>query len=265
MKFDPKSIRTLSCECGYDPSGKSKITDAKCSSILPLYNHIAFPSLKMLPDDKEVKELYYDRENGSPKLHWCFFIEIEKKIKWNTWSGFTRFCEPVTLELKLENEENPVTFELSDVKRGHTIAILYAEKNESSIIEDCLDYCYVFKESIKVLYEEAAKLLVNSDLVSKQLSPACFGCANEYKLSRCTVCLLAKYCSLQCQRECWKNGHQKLCRQSDTLLKLAALPRHPFKKHLDFTVNGEDSLPPYTYMNGFDFWETLITQTKYKA
>ncbi len=39
------------------------------------------------------------------------------------------------------------------------VAILYAEKEKSKVVEECLDYCYVFKASIEELFDEVVSLL----------------------------------------------------------------------------------------------------------
>ena len=67
--------------------------------------------------------------------------------------------------------------------------------------------------------------------------------------------MLAKYCSVACQRVHWKEIHKRLCPQSETLLRLTSLQRHPFVKHFDFTSNQDDSLPPYVYDEDFVFFE----------
>ena len=43
----------------------------------------------------------------------------------------------------------------------------------------------------------------------------------------------------------WKAGHKKLCAQSDTLLRLAALPRYTFKNFASFM-----NLPAYKQESG---------------
>jgi hypothetical protein len=110
--------------------------------------------------------------------------------------------------------------------------------------------------SIKIKLKKT-KLLVNADLTAKKSPSACFGCGKDTeKASKCSVCLLAKYCSRECQCDDWKGMHKKLCPQSETLLRLASLPRHLFEKHLVFTVNQEDSLPPYIHKDEFVFFDT---------
>ena len=75
----------------------------------------------MLPEKEEVKELYYNKEDGSPKLHWCLFFEIEETIDDNTWSGISSFGEKITLELKRGKDEKPTTFDWSLLTKGNTV------------------------------------------------------------------------------------------------------------------------------------------------
>jgi hypothetical protein len=257
-------IKKRICDCGFNPNKKSKKTDEHCSIKLPLLNHLSFPSLKMLPDTEEINDLFYDTVEGSPKFHWCLFIQIEEKIDATSWLGFTGFFEKVTLILQNESEERLTSFSWDDLKKGNTVAILYAEKTQAKVIETCLDYVFVFKASGKEVFEEATKLLINQDLLSKKISASCFHCgisADSSKLSRCTKCLQSKYCSKECQRDCWKGAHKMLCPQSETLLKLASLPRNPFEKHVDFTISQENSLPPYIYKEEFDFFVDIFSQS----
>ena len=74
----------------------------------------------MLPEKEEVKELYYNKE-GSPKVHWCLFFEIEETIDDHTWSGISSFGEKMTLELKREKDEKPTTFDWSELIKGNTV------------------------------------------------------------------------------------------------------------------------------------------------
>ncbi len=134
---------------------------------------------------------------------------------------------------------------------------MYAEKVGSKVTENYLDYIYVFRATINQLFEEAAKLIVNADLWEKKLPGACFTCATDSKkLHRCSKCMLAKYCSGACQREHWREIHKRLCPQSEILLRLAALPRHPFENHFNFTRNQDDSLPSYIYNENFVIFES---------
>ena len=79
--------------------------------------------------------------------------------------GFTSFYEKVTLVIEKDSEQIPSTFLLSDLKKGNTAAILYAEKSKSLVVETCLDFVFVFKSNGKELFEGAAKLLVNQDIL----------------------------------------------------------------------------------------------------
>jgi len=109
------------CECGYSPL-KTNSLDDECLIILPLLNHITYPSLKMIPEREEIKDLYYNKENGEPKLHWCLFIEIDEKIDANTWSGFTSFGENLKLEIKSEQDEKPSTFDSIEIIKKNTVS-----------------------------------------------------------------------------------------------------------------------------------------------
>ena len=185
-------------------------------------------------------------------------IELDKSAKdtQKHWSGFSLFGEKVSLNFASDKE--PTTFAWSDLKQGHTVAILYAQKNrDSKVIQDCLNKCFVFKSALVGLLDEAKNLLNDSDLQAKTEKSACFGCFNVCeKISRCSSCKLAKYCSVECQQKCWKQGHKKLCQQAETLLRLAALPRQSVDKEnecISFATKQSDSLLPYVFKPEFVF------------
>jgi len=52
-------------------------------------------------------------------------------------------------------------------------------------------------------------------------------------------------------------SHKKLCPQSEAILRLASLPRHPFKEYFSFKMNQSDelthfsALPEYFYKSEF--------------
>lgn len=97
--------------------------------------------------------------------------------------------------------------------------------------------------------EEAEKLLNDADLSTRNEQLVCFGCGLQSKsLLRCGECKLAKYCSQECQLKAWKLSHKKLCSQSETLLRLACLPRQQTSTiKFTFKMEQPDSLPPYVY------------------
>lgn len=116
----PIAPKIRECECGYIPN-KWRNKDNKCRINLPLLNHISYPSLKMIPHKDEIKELFYDQDNGDPKFHWCILIEIKQKINCNNWWGFTSFGEK--LDLEIQQEEQPTTFDSNEIKSDNTVGI----------------------------------------------------------------------------------------------------------------------------------------------
>lgn len=49
----------------------------------------------------------------------------------------------------------------------------------------------------------------------------------------------------ECQSYSWKESHKRLCEQSETLLRLSALPLIPFKGFLSFNPEEANYLPAY--------------------
>jgi hypothetical protein len=115
--------------------------------------------------------LFYDKEDGSPKFHWCLFVQIEEKIDEMSWLGFTSFYEKVTLVIEKDSEQIPSTFLWSDLKKGNTAAILYAEKTKSLVVETCLDFVFVFKSNESFILSRCQNMnIFKSRSVSKSLN-----------------------------------------------------------------------------------------------
>lgn len=250
---------TNACECGYVPVNASKFkTNSRklstvhdtCTSRIALNNHITFPSTNMLTDYDNPSTIYYDTSSGIPKCHWAMLLEIAELKGSSEIIGVNNFNQIV--KVKFQTDALNQKFDWTNVKKGHVLAILYAERKRNRILIEDLDYCYVFNATLSALNDEAFKLLDDADLASKREEQECFGCAMKCEsLSRCAKCKLAKYCSKECQAKSWKMGHKNICNQSEMLLRLASLPRHSFEEFFTFKLNDEHPLPPYVYSEQF--------------
>lgn len=246
-------VRKRKCDCGYNPeSKKSKASDEKCPVTLAFNNHIRFSSLEILPKSEDLKELFYDQE-GIPRFHWCLLIELDEKINPRCWSAFTTYGERCILRFDNDKDVKPTTFAWSDLKTGHTVAILYAEKyDKMQVVVDDLDSCFVFKSDIVDVSDEGKYLLDDADCNAKKEKSSCFGCGITCeRIMRCSNCKLAKYCSRECQAKCWKESHKRLCSQNEIILRLACLPRHEFEEYFTFVPDQPESLPAYVFNPDF--------------
>lgn len=196
------SMCDLTCKCGFNinrKASKKKTSESlkkndekrfKCTTTSPLFNHVNFPTLSTLGFGDDSSPVYYESD-GELKNHWCLLIDINEimKEKSNFYGlkGFTTlneqidcfFCRDEDYEGDITKYSNPDTFSWSDLKPGHTVAILYAEKENitdwSGVIQRDLDSVYVFKAPFLELYEEAKLLLNDADLRHEKKDLECFG------------------------------------------------------------------------------------------
>ena len=209
--------RKKKCECGYDPHKSNSSFDWKnilvsseeCPIKTALSNHISFPSFDLMTELDDPSMIYYDFDDYgtlSPSRHWASLIEINQNISYMRpgLTGWTQFGEKVVVHFYHDNGEVPITFSWSDIKKGNTIAILYAERKTfldltQGIRQEILETCYIFNGSMDEVKNEAQLLLKNADLKQKPNNEECFGCGSKsQELKQCGNCHLAKYCSTVC-------------------------------------------------------------------
>ena len=223
------------CECGYNPHADNYYEPERCSVKLALRNHITFPSFEMMSEYDDPSMLYYEENNIglAPSRHWATLIEITHDLSFVRpgCSGMNQFGERISVHFYHDNDEKPVAFKWSQLKAGkhkfmvflrqclhkkiyvklsklgNTLAILYPEKKtfldmSEGIREENLDACFIFNSSLKNVQDEAQKMLKNADReanANENEHSECFNCGvKAEKLSRCSVCKIANYCSKVC-------------------------------------------------------------------
>jgi hypothetical protein len=247
------------CDCGakIDETSCSKST---CETTIALENHLIYPTFSLLDKCKH---------NAN---HWAFIIEISQRKKIlnqpEFLMGFTPLNEMVYLSFNNLGQDDVTKF--SNIKAGQTLVVLYAEqdfKHEDNklVMVKNSDFCFVFNASFVDVQIEAEKLLIASDLMSEKKELECFGCGIKTNIiMQCSACKLAKYCSKECQQKSWKMRHKNLCKQSETLLRLACLPRRQEivpNKHYSFKIDEDTTsspLPSYIYKSEFVQKPSLI-------
>jgi MYND finger len=164
----------------------------------------------------------------------------------------TRHDGDQPFKLIFYHEKEPAGgFSFDQLKKGNTLCVLYAERKtfmdlHDGVRQEDVDTVWVFKAPMAVVHREAKKLLDLADAGEGDVEHSCFGCgkpdATEKRHDRCGRCRLARYCSRACQEEHWRTAHKFLCKDSEKLLRLSCLDRHPFKVPHWFAM---DSLPPH--------------------
>lgn len=227
-------------------------TDPACTLYRALCNPATFPSFADLTELNDPSTNYYtgwDEGLLVRSREWALLGEV---------TDTQHFMRPrFVLETRLEEklalafypESPPVPgFDVSNVKVGHTFALLGAEKKifmdmTEGVRMENLETCWAFKASLTDVMNEADKLLAAADAKAQNKPANCFACEKP-STSCCGKCKMACYCSRECQVKAWSK-HKKLCQDSAKLLSLACLPRHPFVHHPGHYLNWYN-IPGYT-------------------
>ena len=214
--------RKIKCPCGYDPHSHTsdllgillleerlQKKDGKCNSKKqPFLNHITFPPFELLSnyDTGDLPDYHWSWSRGDvvkPRRHWATLLEIFDawEFRRKTLHTWNQYGQRVAVHFYHEDYQEPTTFKWSDVRIGHTLAILYPTRHlfmDSSrgIRQEDLDSCFVFRANLAQLEREAQKLINSAE--AKALNRpecTCFACGKiRTDLKTCGNCHLARYC-----------------------------------------------------------------------
>ena len=173
----------------------------------------SYPSYTDLPDQDDLTSLspyiniLGDITSRVPIRNWCYLSQIIAD-KYHP-------LQPSVLVQDKENQEHPIVFYFDNdghnlptnisFTPGHTLALLYPYKTT------CLDGtqgirvdhpdCKVFECPLNMLLHESTK-------IGKDYFYACEKLTDH--LMKCGKCLMARYCSRDCQSRHWK-VHKSIC------------------------------------------------------
>ncbi|OAX84947.1 hypothetical protein ACJ72_00672 [Emergomyces africanus] len=177
-----------------------------------------FPAFIDLPNENDIGFDFYGRsDNYQPRRHWCFLGEIVD------FTSLTR----LGMEVKDVSERKiPIWFytygrgtELAsaEVKKGNTIAILYARQHkflycEAGIRHENPGLMKIFPSSLSNLLALSDK--VQQFSIELDGTKPCHGCGKKGTSRQCcSKCLSFWYCSKACQVARWKEkGHKADCK-----------------------------------------------------
>eukprot|EP00434_Breviolum_minutum_P042684 symbB.v1.2.038009.t1/scaffold5375.1/size55718/3 len=128
-----------------------------------------FPCFEMLPEKNAPLNFW-------PPRHWCLMAEIEHVRVSIRWRLFLRDFKGEEFMLHVHITDPVSTMRLEDIKEGHTVAVICAEKHffldmTVGIRQDLADTIYVFRCGHKQLVKESVKLMA--------ANKACFACGQR--------------------------------------------------------------------------------------
>ncbi|KAJ3116918.1 hypothetical protein HK100_000925 [Physocladia obscura] len=209
-------------------------------------NTLAFPTLASLPVHGEPDGVYLG-EDLQRLRHWCLMAEITAVsfVDRPRISVVTRANETAVVESR--SRYSPSTFAWTDLRAGHTVAILYAEKSgcgggsgvngpaQAAIREDDLARVFVFGSGLGAALAFGDKLAKAASKTAKEcFHPACSRRSLLLEAPRDLGALV--YCGIGHQREALlRLGQRRLLGQSETLVWLMdAMVQLPFRKEFAF-------------------------------
>ncbi|ORY53550.1 hypothetical protein BCR33DRAFT_710955 [Rhizoclosmatium globosum] len=142
----------------------------RCHSSFGFAKNVCFPAFEALPSPSS-PGIYFSfittidgKQHLRPVRNWCFMAEIlyvlEGRVAVKSATGVT-FIE-------LASDQIPSTFKWCDLKKGSTIAVLYALKtmlgnNCEGIRVPDLNHVYVFNASMSILNYYASTIVLKAD------------------------------------------------------------------------------------------------------
>ncbi|KAK2738648.1 hypothetical protein FQN57_006966 [Myotisia sp. PD_48] len=220
-----------------------------------LRNRSTFPGFMGLPIEHIADPKFYDMVTVQPRRHWCFLAEI---IDFNS-------LMRLQMEVKdVDGRELPLFFytdgrgsELAPalVQKGHTVAILYAERH--AFMFDKPGIRHEDPAVIKIFPVSLHGLLVLSDQVQQFSTEIdglkiCHGCGKKKKaasLKRCGKCSFFWYCDKNCQITGWtEKSHKANCRllKDPDMRGLLVLKWDEFNNRIRFPLHAADDLNSVT-------------------
>jgi len=193
-----------------------------------------------------------------PSRHWCFLAQIEENATFIRPEVRVRDRDGALVKVMFYHDNGDLDWAgfrptPEYLQPGWTLALGYAERKmfmdmtQGIRVED-LPHCFVFRAPLSDVQQYSSRLLALADASAPASTSksTCFACTSSGavaegqgpSLSACGSCELAQYCGVACQKADWRT-HKKLCKDSERLLRLSLLPRHPYGRR----VNMKD-LPP---------------------
>ncbi|KAK7888373.1 hypothetical protein LTR67_008719 [Exophiala xenobiotica] len=215
-------------------------------------NRTTFPAFTDLPSDRDVDPEFYSSAStgnarstghGRPRRHWLFLAEIADFGTLLRLQMDVKDVDGATVPLFFYTDGRGSELAPSQVRKGYTIAILYAQHHAFMFSEPGIRH--EEPTNLKIFPLSLSELLELSDRVQQfstemNGTKTCHGCGNRAaSLKKCARCSLFWYCNGACQSTGWnENGHKADCKLlKDADLKgLFSLDWDKFERRVEFPL-----------------------------
>ncbi|KAI1419748.1 hypothetical protein F5Y12DRAFT_720345 [Xylaria sp. FL1777] len=205
-----------------------------------------FPGFIDLLDENAIDLEFYESNNTEsyqPRRHWCFLAEIVDFATLFRLQMEIKDVDGTKIPLYFYTSSRGRELDPAQVKQGHTVAILYAERHQFMSCESGIRH--EDPRMIKIFPLSLDKLLALSDQFqqfSTELDGIrmCHGCGKKAaSLQRCGKCLSFWYCDRACQVAGWnEKGHKADCKllKDPDLRGLFVFNWDKFDNHIRFPL-----------------------------
>ncbi|KAL5590192.1 hypothetical protein FOBRF1_013749 [Fusarium oxysporum] len=182
-----------------------------------LRNQVTFPSFLQLPDETDVDDDFFKSRDGvnyRPWRHWCFLAEIVDFATIVRLHMEVKDVAGMIIPLFFYTDRRGSEIDLSQLCKGYTIAVLYAQQHAFAFSEPGIRH--EDPTFFKIFPLSLDNLLALSDQVQRFSMEAngmriCHGCEKQAtSLKRCAKCSLFWYCNGVCQKAGWSEKDHKV-------------------------------------------------------
>ena len=207
-----------------------------------LQNTFHFPSFRNLPHENEVEYGYWKRNfmgMFNPACTWFFMAEITND----------EVAQIPFLRNRVEVRDRaggacPIYFypeggyfDFKTLKTGRTILVTNGQKH--NFMDGSIGLRIEQLDAVSVVPCSMSDLMLLSNDYHEKKDTKCWCCGSDEdttaatpvssasgadaELKRCAACLVARYCSKECQKKDWKEGHKRGCKAVPIFKKLISI------------------------------------------
>ncbi|CAD6443849.1 2b9a247b-e208-4d70-9f52-29c7cf793885 [Sclerotinia trifoliorum] len=180
-----------------------------------------FPAFDDLPHKREKNSNLYEDVGTStcrPQRHWCFLGEIVEFKRRGSIKILIEDIDGTKVELILNTDARAKSPALTQLRKGHTVAVLYAQrcgddcKPEISLQNAALLQIFpISLHNLIALEDVAQEFSTKRETANTRICHA--GGKKSASMAKCGRCSFFWYCNQSCQKAGWnKKGHKNDCK-----------------------------------------------------